>query len=403
MIRPGQAVALCALALLALGLVMVTSAGMSIGRTEPITAAGVLTSRSAAYAALAAAAMAIAAFLPIRRITTRLAGSPAEPGSPEETRTWVLLALSVLTLLALLACVYMPVIGHDVNGSHRWVRPVPTSDIGFQPSEVAKWAIIAVLAIYAARLGPGITRFWTGLIPALIALGLIGATVVYEDLGTGALIVAAGGLILIAAGARIWQFLLFVPIAAAMAAAAIITSPYRINRIISFLDPFQDPEGTGFHMIQSMVAVANGQLSGRGLGHGLQKFGYLPEDTTDFLFAIICEEMGVAGAAVIFALYGLLVWSALIIALREKQLAPKLIVIGVAATFGLQALINIAVVLGLAPTKGIALPLLSSGGTGWILTAASLGVIVSIDRTQPQPTQDNQPLAEEQDPELAPA
>jgi hypothetical protein len=165
-------------------------------------------------------------------------------------------------------------------------------------------------------------------------------------------------------------------------AAAIITNPYRIHRITSFLDPYQDAQGKGYHMIQSMVAVANGQFFGRGLGHGLQKFGYLPEDTTDFLFAIVCEELGVFGAALVIFLYGALLWSVLSVIRREPSRFLKLIALGVMATVGLQALINLAVVTGLGPTKGIALPLLSSGGTGWILTAASLGLVIAMDRTQ---------------------
>jgi cell division protein FtsW len=133
-------------------------------------------------------------------------------------------------------------------------------------------------------------------------------------------------------------------------------------------------------MIQSMVAIANGQFWGRGLGHGLQKFGYLPEDQTDFIFAIICEELGVPGACVVVALYLGLLWSAY--AIIRKQTIPilKFIAIGITATVGIQAIINLAVVTGLGPTKGIALPLLSSGGTGWILTAASLGLLVAMDR-----------------------
>jgi hypothetical protein len=155
-----------------------------------------------------------------------------------------------------------------------------------------------------------------------------------------------------------------------------------MQRLVTFLNPYADPEGAGYHMIQSMVAVANGEVAGRGLGHGLQKFGYLPEDRTDFLFAIICEELGVAGALVVVALYGGMLWSCWTIIRREQAAILKLLALGVVATVGIQALINLAVVTGLGPTKGIALPLLSSGGTGWILTAASLGLIVAMDRTQ---------------------
>jgi cell division protein FtsW len=170
------------------------------------------------------------------------------------------------------------------------------------------------------------------------------------------------------------------PLAALAFAGAVVANPYRLTRLETFLNPYKDPEGSGYHMIQSMLAVHNGELTGRGLGHGMQKFGYLPEDQTDFLFAIICEETGLAGAALVALLYAGILWAGL--SIIRKQPAPflKLIAVGVLATLGLQALINLAVVTGLGPTKGIALPLLSAGGTGWILTSACLGTLIAIDR-----------------------
>jgi cell division protein FtsW len=207
---------------------------------------------------------------------------------------------------------------------------------------------------------------------------------VLEDLGTGLLVGMVAALVLLAAGARVWQMAALAPPALAMLGVAVASSPYRIKRLTSFLDPFADPERTGFHMIQSMQAVANGKLFGRGLGHGLQKFGYLPEVRTDFIFAVICEELGVAGAAIVVALYLGLLWAGYSILKNERSQMLRLVALGVLATVGLQALINLAVVTGLGPTKGIALPMLSSGGTGWILTAASLGLLVAMDRTREQ-------------------
>jgi cell division protein FtsW len=159
-----------------------------------------------------------------------------------------------------------------------------------------------------------------------------------------------------------------------------MTSEYRVKRIMAFVDPYADPQGIGYHTIQSLVAVAGGEGFGRGLGHGLQKFGYLPEDRTDFLFAIICEELGIAGAALVITLFLTLLFASLAVAARERSPLLRLFTLGVIATVCLQAIINLAVVTGLAPTKGIALPLLSSGGTGWILTAFSLGLLIAIDR-----------------------
>jgi cell division protein FtsW len=237
--------------------------------------------------------------------------------------------------------------------------------------------VLACSCALRARLMP---QFLRGLVPALVATGLVAGAVAHEDLGTGVLIAAAAAVILLAAGARLRHFLMFVPPALAGFVLLCLASPYRLRRIETFFDPYLDPQGAGYHMIQSMTAVAGGAGFGRGLGHGLQKFGYLPEDTTDFLYAIICEELGIAGAAVVVGLYIALIWAGLAIVRAQREPILKLVGLGIIATLGLQALINLAVVTGLGPTKGIALPLVSAGGTGWILTAVSLGLLVAMDR-----------------------
>jgi cell division protein FtsW len=153
-----------------------------------------------------------------------------------------------------------------------------------------------------------------------------------------------------------------------------------MNRVKAFFDPYQDPQGIGYHILQSMGAISGGGFAGRGLGNSIQKFGYLPEDTTDFIFAIICEEMGVVGAAVVISLYACLLWCGFSIVRRVEHPFQRLLGLGILLAVGLQAFINIAVVTGSAPTKGIALPLLSSGGTGWVLTAFCVGLVISMDR-----------------------
>ncbi|MHC4218507.1 MAG: FtsW/RodA/SpoVE family cell cycle protein, partial [Planctomycetota bacterium] len=149
-------------------------------------------------------------------------------------------------------------------------------------------------------------------------------------------------------------------------------------------DPYRDPQGIGYHVIQSMTTVAGGGLAGRGLGNGVQKFGYLPEDTTDFIFAVVCEEMGLVGATVVVGLFGGLLLCGWAIIRRTSDPFCRLLGLGILLTVGLQTLINLAVVTGWAPTKGIALPLVSAGGTGWVLTAFSLGLLVSIGREADQ-------------------
>lgn len=398
LLRPGHVVALCVLALLTIGVVMVNSALMEVGKS--VTPQSILLSRSTIYMLLAMIALTLAASLPVlgwipgvRRYQLGMPetqpglfghwvkewGPKFEPRFGGWAVLWLWIAAGLLGALMLI--VYLPGIGKEVNGSHRWINlSLPgLGDTSAQPSEIGKWVLVGLMAWYAVRMKDRMASFFTGLMPGLAAAGLVCLTIVIEDLGTAVLLGAVAAIVLIAGGARIWQFLLMLPIAGAAFVAAVLANPYRLERIRSFIDPYMDPEGKGYHMIQSMSAVAAGDVYGRGLGHGLQKFGYLPEDQTDFLFAVICEEMGVFGAGMVIALYALLMWAAYSIIRRQTNPILKLIAIGITATVGLQALINMAVVTGLGPTKGIALPLLSSGGTGWILTAACLGLLINMD------------------------
>lgn len=368
MLRAGEAVILSVLALLCIGVVMVSSAGMNVGDATPVTFQSIVMSRSALYMLLAVVAMLLMSLLPVVRLGDWL------------VRTKWVLWLVPLMLLAL-AVVYVPGLGHEVKGSSRWIKvPLPGIGLTMQPSEVAKWGMIVLVAWYAVRNADRLPRFRTGLLPALLGAGMLTAVVIKEDLGTGVLILCMTAVVLVAAGARVWHFLAMAPVAVGGLAMAVWLEPYRVRRLTTFLDPYQDPEGAGYHGIQSLVAIANGHGTGRGLGFGLQKFGYLPEDRTDFLFAIICEEAGIAGASVVIFLYLVLLVAGWKIVSRQSQPMLKLIGLGILSTVGLQAVINLLVVTGLAPTKGIALPLLSSGGTGWILTAASLGVLSAMER-----------------------
>jgi cell division protein FtsW len=396
MLRPGQVLFLCALALLAIGVVMVNSAGMNVapvdlapvmeGPPAPQPDRGVVQSigsvvfgRSTVYMALAVIAMAATSLVPVGRLA-RLVDSHGE-GQGGGAFGILVLGLGCLGLLCVLATAYIPGLGAEINGARRWIK-VPLPGLGntsVQPSEIAKWGSVMLLAVYGASRPQHMKRFFGGLAPGLIAVAVVAAAVAHEDLGTGALIMAVACVVLLAAGARLWQFLMFVPAGAAALVALIVTNPYRLTRIETFLNPYADPQGSGYHVIQSMLAVAGGEGFGRGLGYGLQKFGYLLEDTSDFIFGIVCEELGIAGAAVVMFLYAMLLWSAFSIVRQQRSMTLKLTGLGVMCTIGLQALFNLAVVTGMAPTKGIALPLISSGGTGWIMTAASLGLLVAID------------------------
>jgi len=394
MVRSGHVVMLCALVLLTIGVVMVQSAGMSVRPIEadmdPTAAAAVsgvsveslLTSRTSLYLVIAVGAMLVASRLPLRRIAGRVEGVVwYRPGGDLG-----LLAIGSGLLIVLLLLVYVPGIARVENGSARWINLHLPGLESIQPSEIAKWGVIALVAWYGARMASyrehKLKRFFSGLVPVCLAVGLVSGLVILEDLGTGALMVAASGVVLLAAGARWLHFAMFIPPVLLGLGGAIIAAPYRVQRITAFLDPYADPAGSGYHMIQSLSTVAGGGIFGRGLGNGLQKFGYLPEDTTDFLFAVVCEELGLIGAVIVLSAYAGIVWCGVGIAMRERSMLLKLTILGVISTFAIQALINLVVVTGLGPTKGIALPLMSSGGTGWIMTAFMLGLIVSIDRTQ---------------------
>jgi cell division protein FtsW len=393
MIRTGHVVFLCALALLTVGVVMVGSAGMElrpvlpaegakgvIARPRTFTegVASVVLSKNGLYMAFAVLAMCATALLPLDRMFRQTGDVGDATGSRGGLALWILL-LGTVILAAMVATSYMPGLSHPVNNSRRWISVPGFASLTIQPSEFAKWGLLIVLAAYGAWRATLMQSFWRGLLPALVALGLVGGVIAHQDLGTGVLVVCAGSVVLLAAGARVWQFAMFIPAGIAGVVALIVANPYRLQRIETFFDPYIQPQKAGYHMIQSMLAVSGGEGTGRGLGFGLQKYGYLPEDTTDFLFAIICEELGMIGAAAVIAMYIALIWAGLGIVRRQNAPMLKLLGIGILTTIGLQALINLAVVTGLGPTKGIALPLVSSGGTGWILTAASLGLLIAMD------------------------
>ncbi|MFO0872369.1 MAG: putative peptidoglycan glycosyltransferase FtsW [Phycisphaerales bacterium] len=362
--RLGHGLILAALALLIIGVVMVNSAGLTVDAITPISLRGVLLGRPAVYAALAVVMLVIGSLVPVDRLFTLRGGLSPIP--------WI-----VAGMIALLFAANLPGIGHAENGARRWIN---LGSLTFQPSEVAKWSLPIVIAWHCARRGDALSRFRTGFLPPLAIATIVCALIAKEDLGTAVLVFGVCIAMLLAAGCRVWHAALLMIPAAAGIVGLILTSPYRVNRILAYLDPYKDAQGIGYHIIQSITAVSGGGVAGRGLGNSIQKFDYLPEDTTDFIFAILCEELGVAGAVVVGALYATIMICGLGIVRRAKTPFSRLLGLGIVLTLGFQAVMNLAVVTGLAPTKGIALPLLSRGGTGWLLTAFAIGLLVSIDR-----------------------
>ncbi len=367
MLRAGQIMMLTAVALLGLGVVMTQSAGMTIGGDANHDAVALLTGRQALYAVLALGAMWLASRLDVREIFRR-----AGWRGPV---FWLVLASLVAVGLT-----QVPGLSRTVNGATRWLYLGPRSwGLSFQPSELLKLTLVAALAGWGARHTLTMHKFFDGLLPPLILTGLACGLVVLEDLGTAALLGVVALALLLAAGGKWWQLLLPVALGVAAFAALIYFTPWRVARLTAFLDPWDAANANGYHPIQSMLAIAQGELTGRGLGNGVQKFGYLPEDTTDFIFAVICEELGLAGALLVTGLYALLLWTGLSVVRACQDQFGRLLALGLTLMICAQALINLLVVVVLVPTKGIALPLVSSGGTGWIIGAFNLGLVAALD------------------------
>ena len=383
MLRAGQGIALCSMCLLVLGVVFVNSASLDVSGDSKTTFDAILGGRATLFAIASALCLLVGSRLPVEKLqAARGALNPI---------WWIIVAI-----FAGIVLVHVPGIGREVNGASRWISLGPVT---FQPSEIAKWGMPLVLAWWCIRRGAKMKGFWGGFLPPIAFTAVVALGIAVEDLGTATLIMLIALIIVVAAGCRWWHAALLAPMALMGFVGLIIVSPYRINRILAYVDPYADSQGIGYHIIQSMGAISGGGLTGRGLGNSVQKFGYLPEGTTDFIYAIICEESGMIGAFLVIALYAFLLWCGWLVigavkdrsadgglmmrgAEQESRLSPfcQLVGLGILATIGFQALINILVVTGLAPTKGIALPLISRGGTGWMLTCLSLGLIMSMDR-----------------------
>ncbi len=286
-----------------------------------------------------------------------------------------------LFVVAVAGLVYTLLFGAERNGARRWVQMGPPSyGLSIQPSEIAKVALIVLLAAWLAGRRTELRSFWRGLLPAVAAVGLAVGLVAVEDFGTGALLAAVGATMLIVGGARLRHLLLLAGPAVAAMAALILSKPFRIQRLTTFLNIWEDPQGVGYHPIQSLVTIASGGIGGRGLGAGVQKYGYLPEARSDFIFSVICEETGLIGGLVVIALFVALLWLGWRVVRSASSSYESLLAFGFTALVTLQAAMNIAVVTVCAPTKGISLPLVSAGGSGVVFLGIGIGLLVSVAR-----------------------
>ncbi|HRW51905.1 MAG TPA: putative peptidoglycan glycosyltransferase FtsW [Phycisphaerae bacterium] len=368
-----MAVIITTAALMCLGVVMVFSAGETLG--EGPFDRGILASpelRQAAFSAIALVTLLIVSVIPTRIWAIRR-GKWFQPV--------VFLALLALTLLVL---VLIPGIGEKRNGARRWLSVGPDAfGLGFQPSEVAKAAMTLFLAAWCAWIGPRIRKFWTGLLPTLMIVGLFVGLVGIEDFGTAALLALVGACVVLGAGARIWH-LAMMSLPGVIGIVYLITQrTNRMQRLLTFLNPEADPQGFGYQPIQSLLTIASGGWWGRGLGAGVQKYGYLPEGRTDFIFSVICEELGIIGGIAVIGLFAVLLWQGRKATSGAPSDFGRLLGLGVTLMVGFQAAINIAVVTVSVPTKGISLPLVSAGGTGVIFFAILIGLLANVARAAP--------------------
>ena len=295
-------------------------------------------------------------------------------------RVWQSLGpLMLLAGLALLVVVLMPGIGYEVNGARRWVR---MGIMNVQVSEPARLCLIVYLAGYTVRQQKALRESFVGFLRPMLVLSLCCALLLAEpDFGAAIVLLATALVMLFMAGARIRDFLVFFSMAVIAMVALAITSPYRMKRLTGFLDPWADPYNSGFQLTQSLIAIGRGEWLGVGLGDGVQKLFYLPEAHTDFVFAVFAEEFGLLGSLVLIALFLALLWRVFRLAMRaanSERFFEAYLAIGLGTWLGLQSFINVGVNMGLLPTKGLTLPLISYGRSSLIVTMIAIALLLRI-------------------------
>lgn len=291
---------------------------------------------------------------------------------------WQRLAPWVLVgTLVLLVAVLIPGVGRAAGGARRWLG---VGGASFQPSELAKLTMVVYVAAWLAGRGADrIPRFARTALPVMLLVGAVAFLILREpDLGTAASLAATAIVMLYAVGVPMGQFVAIFGASIPVLAAAIFTSTYRRQRFLAFLDPRAHPLKSGYHILQSLYALGSGGIFGVGLGQSRQKYFYLPEAHTDFIFAILGEELGLVGGILVLALFGLIIWRGFRIAANAPDLFGTLLAAGVTAMLAIQAVVNIGVVTGVLPVTGIPLPLISFGGSSLVFTLAGLGMLANV-------------------------
>ncbi len=361
--EPDYVVLVTIVALAALGILMVySSSGVQalLTRHDPFAVVG----PQAMWAVLGVVAMGVIMRVDYRYM--RLLSIPA----------------MVVTLL-LLVLVLLPAMGPvrplEINGATRWLQigPLPA----MHPAEFAKLALVIYLAHWLARRGARAGSLLHGLLPFLLIAGPVLALVLLEpDLGTTGVLALTAFTMFFVAGGSLWQMALLAPAGVAAVAYVVTHSDYQLARVQAFLDPWADPQGNGYQTIQSLIALASGGPLGVGLGASRQKWSYVPNAHTDFIFSIIGEELGLIGAIVVLVLFGTLIYAAIRIAVSAPDAFGRLLAAGITGWFGVQALANLGAVTGVLPITGVPLPFVSFGGSSLVVSLLAVGILRSIGR-----------------------
>ncbi|MFP4353923.1 MAG: FtsW/RodA/SpoVE family cell cycle protein [Phycisphaerae bacterium] len=360
----GQAILLTTLALMALGVVMVHSALASVARPGAWYAR--VDVRHTAFAVLAFTLLLI-----LWRIDYHVLNwGKALPWLP---------AAALVASLILAALVFHPALGHEVGGKYRWIRIGPDKySIGLQPSELVKLSLVVFLAAWLTRESVDVRRMRRAFLPAGAIIAVCTLLVMTQDFGTAILIGVSSVVTLLLAGVPVWHVLLMVPPAGAAFWAFVVQNPARWQRIAAMFDPWSQSNPSAFQARQSLMAILSGGWWGRGPGNGFRKLGYLPEDSTDFIFAVYCEEWGFVGAMLLLGLIFLWIFSVRRAALRGPDRLGCVLAGSLGFVIAFQAVLHVAVDLVAAPPTGMGLPFVSAGGTALVNLAAATAVIVSV-------------------------
>jgi len=294
----------------------------------------------------------------------------------------LLLLLSMLSLVFVL----LPGIGANVNGSTRWIA---LAGMRLQPAELTKVLMVIYVAGYLVRKREELGQFTQGILMVGLVLAVLAVLLLMQpDFGSVVVISVTVMAMLFLGGVRFWHFLLCVVFGCALLAMLVWIEPYRLQRIMSFMNPWSDPFDTGFQLVQALIAFGRGEWMGVGLGASIQKLYYLPHASNDFLLAVVAEELGLIGVCTVVALFAIVLWRAFAIARRAERLGmfyAARLAEGMGLLLAVQAMINMGVNMGLLPTKGLTLPLMSYGGSSMLATSFALGLLFAVDRaTQPR-------------------